>query len=1015
MSGKPYRIPASQSAGEFGRLIDRSSPLSFEFDDKSYSGFKGDTLASALLANGVRLFGRSFKYHRPRGLMALGPEEPNALVSVGTGTTHEPNNRITDIELYDGLVAKSQNRWPSLAFDVSAINNTFSRLIPSGFYYKTFMWPAKLWPHYEHIIRHAAGLGTAPEQADEAVYEQVHVSCDVLIAGAGIAGLSAALAAADTGARVIITDLSPRFGGSADCIDGKIEGAAPLVWAKKAVEKLAKAENVHILPRTTVTGHYDHNWVLMYERLSDHLSEADRLANRPRHRLWKVRAKQVIVATGAFERPLTFANNDRPGVMLAAAARGYVTRFGVTPGERAVIFTNNDDAYLTALTLQQAGVSVPRIIDTRENAESAVITQAQDAGLNITRSAVITNVESCFGGTSIEGVQIATRTAAGRLAPPHQRIECDLVCMSGGWNPAVHLFAHVNGSVKFDDTLQTFRPDKTSEAILAIGAANGHFDLGTTLNESFEAGYNAGKSATGKTRAKKPVAPKSQQNECAPLEAIWFAPAVGKYNEGNKHFIDFQNDVTAADIELAAREGYRSVEHLKRYTTLGMATDQGKTSNISALGILADSLNTTIPAAGTTRFRPPFTPFSFGSIAGSQVNHLFAPVRRTPIATWHHANGCDMEPVGLWRRPFCYPQNTEDRSAAINREILATREKAGIIDLSSLGKIEVKGPDAGVLLDRIYTNMFSTLKTGRCRYGLMMNEDGFLFDDGVTVKLADDHYLIHTTSGNADRIVGWLEEWHQTEWPDLKLFITPVTENYAQFAVAGPKSREILQKLDGTIDFSPEEFKMLDYKSGELCGVPVRIYRISFSGELSYEVSVPANSGLAMWQALMSAGREFGLTAYGTEPLHVMRAEKGFIAIGDETDGTVTPLDLDLSWAVSKKKDDYIGKRSLQRSFLAGENRKEMVGLLTDDPAEVLPDGCYAVEQVLDKPPMKMIGHVSSSYYSPTLKRSIAFGLIKNGRARMGETLQFPLEDKVVSAKIVSPVFYDKEGARQNV
>lgn len=1014
MSGKPYRIPASQTGRGFGRLIDRSKPLSFEFDGDSYTGFQGDTLASALLANGVRLFGRSFKYHRPRGVVAVGPEEPNALVSIGSGATHEPNNRITDVELYDGLIAKSQNRWPSLAFDVGAINNTFSRLIPSGFYYKTFMWPAKLWPYYEHVIRHAAGLGTAPEEEDNAIYEQVLVHCDVLIAGAGIAGLCAALAAAETGVRVIITDLSPRFGGFADCIDGKIDGDAPLAWVRQAVDSLAKAENVHILPRTTITGHYDHNWVLMYERLSDHVREADRLPNAPRHRLWKVRANKVIVATGAFERPLTFANNDRPGVMLASAARAYVTRYGVTPGERAVIFTNNDDAYLTALTLQSAGVSVPKIIDVRENAASAVISQAEDAGISIVRSAVISTVESSFGGTSIEGVQIATRTSSGRLTPPYQRVECDLVCMSGGWNPAVHLFCHVNGSVKFDDTLQTFRPDQTSEAITAIGAANGTFDLGATLLESFDAGFAAAKEATGKSPRKKPPAPKGEQDERAPLEALWFAPSAGALNEGNKHFIDFQNDVTAADIELAAREGYRSVEHLKRYTTLGMATDQGKTSNISALGILADTLNISIPAAGTTRFRPPFTPFSFGSIAGTNAKHLFVPVRRTPIWTWHYDHDCDVEPVGLWRRPYCYPQDNEDRTAAINREILATRENAGIIDLSSLGKIEIKGPDAGVFLDRIYSNTFSTLKTSRCRYGLMMNEDGFLFDDGVTVKLANDHYLMHTTSGNADRILGWLEEWHQTEWPNLKLFITSVSENYAQFAVAGPKARDILQKLDGTIDFSREAFKPLDYRAGELCGVPVRVFRISFSGELSYEVSVPANSGLAMWQAIMAAGKEFGLTAYGTEPLHVMRAEKGFIAIGDETDGTVTPLDLDLGWAVSKKKDDYIGKRSLQRSFLAGEDRKQMVGLLTEDPDEVLPDGAYAVEQVLDKPPMKMIGHVSSSYYSPTLKRSIAFGLIKNGHNRMGDTLQFPLEDKVVRAKIVSPVFYDKEGERQN-
>lgn len=1015
MSGTPYRLPSTTASHGFGRLIDRSKSLSFTFDGKTFSGFKGDTLASALLANGVRLFGRSFKYHRPRSVMAAGPEEPNALVSVGSDSTHEPNNRMTDVELYDGLVANSQNRWPSLAFDVQSINNSFSRLLPSGFYYKTFMWPAKLWPHYEHVIRHAAGLGTAPEEADESLYEQIHVNCDVLIAGGGIAGLAAALAAAQSGARVIIADLSPRFGGFSDCSDGLIDGSEPLSWAQKTVETLAALENVHIMPRTTVTGHYDHNWVLMHERLGDHLSEADRTPNRPRHRLWKVRAGKVIVATGAFERPLTFANNDRPGVMLASAVRAYATRYGASPGERAVVFTNNDDAYLTALSLQQAGVSVPRIIDVRAHATSALIDRAEKSGLNITRGAVITNVDTGFGGLSIEAVRVSMRSASGRVSTAPERISCDLVCMSGGWNPAVHLFAHVNGSVKFDDTLQTFRPDQTSEAITAIGAANGNFDLTTLLNEAYDAGESAAENVKRSSKTKKLTRPETAQETPAPLEPLWFVPSSSSYNNGAKHFIDFQNDVTAADIELAAREGFRSVEHLKRYTTLGMATDQGKTSNISALGILADTLNITIPAAGTTRFRPPFTPFSFGSITGTKAKHLFQPMRRTPLWSWHHQNNCDVEPVGLWQRPYCYPRGTESRAEAISREILATRQSAGIIDLSTLGKIEVKGSDAGIFLDRMYTNTFSTLKPGRCRYGLMMNEDGFLFDDGVVVKLDEDHYLIHTTSGNADRIHGWLEEWHQTEWPALKLFITPVSESYAQFAIGGPKSREILQNLDSDIDFSSDAFAQMDFKSGAICGVQARVYRISFSGELSYEIAVPANSGLAVWQAILDAGEEFDITAYGTEALHVMRAEKGFIAIGDETDGTVTPLDLGLSWAVSKKKQDYIGKRSLEREHLAAEGRKQLVGLLTDDPDEILPDGCYAVERLLDKPPMKMIGHVSSSYYSPTLKRSIAFGLIKDGRARMGDTLQFPLEDKTVSAKIVSPVFYDEEGDRLNV
>ena len=515
-------------------------------------------------------------------------------------------------------------------------------------------------------------------------------------------------------------------------------------------------------------------------------------------------------------------------------------------------------------------------------------------------------------------------------------------------------------------------------------------------------------------RGKAKAAPKAASEAEKPLEPVWFVPSFGKANEGNKHFIDFQNDVTAADLELAAREGYRSVEHLKRYTTLGMATDQGKTSNINALGIMADVLDRQIPEIGTTTFRPPYTPISLGSIAGTKARHLFLPIRRTPIWSWHVGRNADFEPVGQWRRPYCYPRGSEARRTAVNREIMAVRERVGLIDASTLGKIEIKGPDAGALLDRIYSNVFSTLKIGRCRYGLMMNENGFLFDDGVTARLGDDHFLVHTTSGNADTIHAWFEEWLQTEWMDMKVFVTPVTEQWAQFALAGPKARNVLEKLEGTIDFSGDAFAPLDMKEGTLAGIPVRIFRISFSGEMSYEIATPSGYGRGLWDTLMAAGEEFGIEVYGTEALHVLRAEKGFIAIGDETDGTVTPLDLGLNWAVSKKKADYIGKRSLERSYMAGPNRKQLVGLLTEDPQTVLPDGAYAVETVTPKPPMKMIGQVSSSYYSPTLKRSIAMGLIRNGQARMGETISFPLEDKVVKAKIVDPVFYDKEGTRQN-
>ncbi|WP_119392988.1 sarcosine oxidase subunit alpha family protein [Taklimakanibacter lacteus] len=1004
MSGKPYRL------AQGGRLIDRSKKVSFTFDGQSMTGFAGDTVASAVLANGQRVFGRSFKYHRPRGVVGLGSEEMNALVGIGEGPRHEPNLRAPQVELHDGLIAQSQNRWPSLNFDIGALNSKLSRFIPGGFYYKTFMWPQAFWKHvYEPMIRRAAGLGKAPAGSDPDTYEHMHAHCDVLVIGAGIAGLAAAEAAQAAGARVIICDETPRFGGVADLSAGTIDGAPQLDWVHTRAKLLAEAGNVHVMTRTTAVGHWHHNHLMLFERVSDHDPEG--LARgTPRHRLWKVRAKHVILATGALERPIAFANNDRPGIMLATAARGLVERHGVAPGMKGVVFTNNDDAYLTALSLKRAGVAVAGIIDVRQGTDSAAARDARNAGIEIIPGHAIAGVESGYGGLSLSGVKIAPwRKGQGRVVN-ESRLACDFIAMSGGFNPVVNLWCHNGGKLTFDSGLQSYRPGKHHDRIQAVGAANGTMDLAAALAEGYAAGEAAVKDGEPKAgRSKAESAPQR------PLEPIWFSPATGKYNEGNKHFIDFQNDVTAADLELAQREGYESVEHTKRYTTFGMATDQGKTSNLNGLGVLAEATGKTIPEIGITTFRPPYTPFSFGSIAGSLTKNLFLPVRRTPIFRWHKAQNAVFEPVGQWRRAYTYPRAGEDKHQSINREILAVRNKVGLLDASTLGKIEIKGPDAAEFLDRVYTNMFSTLKVGRCRYGLMMNELGFLIDDGVTVRLGDDHFLMHTTSGGADRIAAWLEEWLQTEWTQYKVFVTPVTEQWAQFAIAGPKAREVLSKLGPDFDISAEGFAHMAMKQGKLGSHPVRIYRISFSGELSYEVATPANLGRGLWDAILSAGAEFGIEAYGTEALHVLRAEKGYIVIGDETDGTVTPGDVGLDGLVSKKKADFIGKRSLEQSFLRSAGRKQLVGLLTEDPKDVLPDGAYAVRAVKDKPPMEMIGQVTSTYYSPTLDHSIAMALIENGRSRMGETLSFPLDDKVVKAKITDPVFYDKEGSRQNV
>jgi sarcosine oxidase subunit alpha len=1020
MTARPYRLPADALGGRAGRLIDRRDQLRFSFDGKQMSGFAGDTLASALLANGERLIGRSFKYHRPRGVMALGAEEPNGLVTLGSGDQIEPNVRATTLALFEGLTATSQNRWPSLSFDIGAVNGSLSRFLPSGFYYKTFMGPTRsAWMWFEPFIRRAAGLGPAPRSADPAGFEHLRMTCDVLVVGAGIAGLTAVRAAAESGARVVLCDENPRLGGLADLMDQTIEGQPALEWARGTVAELARADNVRLLTRTTASGHYDHNYLHLVERVT---GDGDENANMSAaangalsQRIWKVRAKETILASGALERPLTFADNDRPGVMLASAVRGYVLRYGVAPGQRGVVFANNDDAYLTALTLHEAGVSVARIVDVRPNPQGDLVDRAKSAGIPLLFGSGLFEVETEARGTSLTGVTAGALRVSGRVGQ-REKIACDFVAMSGGWNPVIHLFCHSGGKPRFDDTLQAFVPGETRERLTVVGSAAGTFDLADILPQADAAGAAAAKAALGAPAATRSgKAPGAEPSRSGPLEPIWFVPAHGAKNVGNKHFIDFQNDVTAADLELATQEGYRSVEHVKRYTTTGMATDQGKTSNVNALGILSDALDRPIPEIGTTTFRPPYTPVSFGVLAGMQAKELFQPVRRTPISTWHDANGADYEPVGLWRRPYCYPRQGEDRAAAVNREILAVREGAGIIDVSTLGKIEVQGPDAGAFLDRIYTNVMSSLKVGRCRYGLMMDEQGFLIDDGVVVRLEEDRFLLHTTSGNSDRIAAWLELWLQTEWTDMKVFVTPVTEQWAQVGVAGPQARAIVEKLPGSIDWSREAFPMLAMREGKILGLPARAYRISFSGELSYEIAVPADAGLALWEALLEAGSGDGLTPYGTEALHVLRAEKGFIAIGDETDGMTTPLDLGLGWAVSKKKADYIGKHSLARPHMAAQElRKQFVGILTEDPEKVLPIGSYASETRENRPPVKTIGHVSSSYWSPTLGRSIALALIANGRARHGETVHFPLEHEAVAGKIVDPVFFDREGKRQD-
>ena len=1001
----------STRLADAGRLIDRTQQVEFTFNGKRMRGFAGDTLASALLANDQMLVGRSFKYHRPRGIVASGAEEPNGLVNLGTDGHFEPNQRVTTQELFEGLKAGSQNHWPSLEFDVGAVNAKLSKFMPAGFYYKMFIHPRPLWKHvYEPFIRNAAGLGAAPKDRDADVYEHFYAHVDVMVVGGGIAGLSAALGAGRAGARVLLVEQTAHWGGRAVVDGAQIDGKDAETWVRDTLQALEKMSNVTVVARCMGAGVYDHGYALAYERLTDHLADK----SGPRHRLWRIRAKQIVTAAGAIERPLSFAGNDVPGVMLASAVRDYVVNYGASVGDRTVIVTNNDDAYRTAIALKQAGLEVPAIVDARD-AAGPLADEAQALGITVMFGKGIASVK---GGKRVEGVGICTQAGEGAVL---EEIACDAVAMSGGWSPVVHLWSHCGGKLIWDEGQSHFRPDPsrpplgaTGEGFVSVaGIANGAMSSGDCVTGGHSAGAQAAKAAgVFDSPGKAPTADSADE---APMAAVWMMPQGASYKLRSKMWLDYQNDVKVSDVQLAAQEGYESVEHTKRYTTLGMATDQGKLSNINGLAILSDALGQPIPATGTTTFRPPYTPISLGSIGGEASRELFQPLRKTPIREWSDANGADWEPVGQWRRVYAYQQAGESVEDAVNREVKNTRENLGLLDASTLGKLVVKGPDAGKFLDMMYTNMMSNLAVGKCRYGLMCNEQGFLSDDGVVARISEDTWLCHTTTGGADAIHAHMEEWLQTEWWDWKVYVANVTEQYAQVAVVGPNARAVLEKLGG-MDVSKDALPFMTWKDGTIGGFDCRAYRISFSGELSYEIAVKASEGAAFWEALMEAGAEFGVMPYGTECLHVLRAEKGFIMIGDETDGTVIPQDLGLNWAISKKKEDFLGKRGQQRSHMVDPDRWKLVGLESVD-GSVIPDGAYAVAIGKNANGQRNTqGRITSTYYSANLGRGIAMGLVHDGPNRMGEVIQFPRVDgSVVHAKIVSPVFYDPEGEKQNV
>jgi len=1005
-----------------GRFINRNKPMEFTFNGKRFKGYEGDTLASALLANGQTLMGRSFKYHRPRGVMASGAEEPNALVNLGQGDTFEPNQRATLTELYDGLTARSQNHWPSLEWDIGEVNNLAARFLPGGFYYKTFIHPRPFWKHvFEPFIRQSAGLGAAPTEKDADRYEHFNVHVDVLVAGGGSAGLEAALVAARAGLSVLVCEQTAQFGGRIHVDEVEIDGMSPEGWIYDAIEELNHRPNVTLRSRTMVAGVYDHGYAIAYERVADHTPDAD----IPRHRLWKIRAKHIISATGALERPLSFAGNDVPGVMLASAVRDYVKNFGVSVGDRTVVVTNNDDAYRTAIAIKQAGLDVPCIVDARAVADGPLAEEARALGITVHTGMGIAKVK---GSRSVTSVELCRQAGEGGAIV--EDVPCDAVAMSGGWSPVVHLWSHCGGKLRWDAEEVFFRPDHDRPPtnqdgvgfVTCVGAADGALRADATLTNAATAARAVVETLGATHDAEYDISVATPVAE-APIEAVWVMPQGAGPAKRAKMWLDFQNDVKVSDVQLAAREGYESVEHTKRYTTLGMATDQGKLSNINGLAVLAQALDEDIPQVGTTTFRPPYTPISLASIAGEARAEIFQPLRRTPIHGWHEDKQAYFEPVGHWRRPYCFPRDGESHADAVTREINATRASLGLLDASTLGKIIVKGPDAGRFVDMLYTNKMSTLKPGRCRYGLMCNENGFLMDDGVVARLDEDTFLCHTTTGGAEHIHGWMEDWLQCEWWDWKVYTANVTEQWAQIAVVGPNARKLLEKLGSDTDLSAEALPFMAWTDAKIGGFDARAFRISFSGELSYEVAVPASQGRAFWDALHAAGAEFNATAYGTEALHVMRAEKGFIMIGDETDGTVIPQDLGLDWAISKKKDDYLGKRAHARTHMTDPTRWKLVGLETVD-GSVLPDGSYCIGDGTNANGQQVVqGRVTSTYYSPTLKKGIAMGLVLNGPDRIGDVIRFnttekPGKDgahKFVQARIVNPVFYDPDGEKQNV
>ena len=984
-------------------LINRNKKISFKFNGKKYSGFEGDTLASALLANGIHLVGRSFKYHRPRGFFGAGVDEPYAIVQMVRNNETEPNVRATEQELFEGLEAKSVNCWPSVNFDVGAINNFFNKFLPAGFYYKTFMWPKSFWYRvYEPFIRKAAGFGVASTKYDTERYEHKYEYCDLLIAGSGPAGLAGAYAAAKNGARIILAEEKPRFGGSLLTSDVNIGNQSGKDWADKIIAELREMPNVTVKNRAQVFGYYDHNMLVMSEKVSDHLPKTKKFS--PKQRLWYVRAKEVLISSGSIERPIVFGNNDTPGVVLASAAKEYLKVYGVLVGKKPLVFTNNDSAYETAIEFKKNGIDAI-VLDTRINPKSEIIKEAQNLGIKIKFSYVVV---AANGYKKVKSAQITKISDNKKELGTIENINCDCICVSGFWTPTIHLSSQSGNKTKYNEKIDAFVPGESKQNETTIGSANGIFDLEETLKKSFEKGHELSKKITNKD-IKIPV-PQVSEKKSSNHDKFWCVPLPEKKNY--KRFLDFQNDVTVSDIELALREGYRSIEHVKRYTTLGMATDQGKTSNLNGLQLVSDVENKVVPSVGHTTFRPPYTPVSIGAIVGREVGKHSKPTRKSPMHVWHEKNNAVFVDAGIWLRPRYYKRGNEGLFESSKREAENVRKNVGVCDVTTLGKIDIKGPDAAEFLNRVYTNAWLKLPVGKARYGVMLREDGIVMDDGTTTRISENHYHMTTTTAQAANVLSHLEYYLQLVWPELNVNVVSTTEQWAGAAIAGPNSRSLLQKLFPDLDVSNEGLPFMGYVESKLFGVPAKIFRISFSGELAYEVNVESDNGIFMWEKIIEIGNEFKIQPYGTEALSTLRIEMGHVA-GSELDGRTIPYDNGLDGLVSKKKD-FIGKRSLNRKAFTAQDRQKVVGVIPLDKKTSIPEGSHLVKDINGKLPNPKLGHISASCWSVEYNNPFSLAILKDGKNMIGKKLfaLSPLKNKSIPVEIVSSHYVDPKGER---